>query len=329
MLTKSKKEILEKLYYNLESGFTSATKLWLRARKENAGISKSDVTKYLSTQPAYARHKQVPKPRTSIWSRWIQVSYPGELVAIDIWYLGVGTKSQFPHALVAVDALSKYAAIAPIRNLTAINTANAMEKIINNFKFKVHSLYSDRGKEFTGKPFRDMMKEKGIEIVFTSGINPSKTALAESFIRSMRLILGRLVTSQQESGWNAVKHTLTIYNNSPHSSIGNIAPDSVTMENSGKVLQTIINKRRNILGKSSKPMAPPKFEIDDVVRILELNKQGAFDKINIPRWSKELYRVYKVLPTMPRPSYILSNPVNGAILPGSYSEKSLQLRHNV
>ena len=211
--------------------------------------------------------------------------------------------------------------------MTAENTAKAMEKIIKNFKFTIISTYSDRGKEFIGKPFRDMLDRYKIKQIFTSGNNPSKTALAESLIRSLRIILGRLVTSG-EFGWSAVKHSLDIYNNSPHRSIGNRTPNSVTKANAGKILKFVTDKREKFMDKP-RMLAPPKFEVDDVVRILELNKQGAFDKINIPRWSKELYRVYKVLTTVPRPSYILSNPVNGAILPGSYPEKSLQLRHNV
>lgn len=327
MLTKSKKELLEKLYYDQKTGFTSAKKLWLISHKENSTISQTDVNQYLSTQPAYARHKQVPKPKSSIWNRWIHASYPGELVAVDIWYLGVGTKSQFPHALVAVDALSKVGGVAPVRNLTAKNTANAMAKILKNFKFNVHSLYSDMGSEFVGKQFRDYLKQKKIKIIYTTNNNPSKTGLAESFIRSMRIILGRIVTKGETIGWKAVTQALDIYNNTIQRSIGR-PPNTVTMENTGQVLKFILNKRRDRLSNHSL-LAPPKFETNDVVRKLELNKQGVFDKINLPRWSKELYRVHKVLPTLPRPSYILSDPGDGALLPGSYPEKSIQLRHNV
>lgn len=331
MLTKSKKEILEKLYYNSENGYVSAKKLWLIANQQNhSQISQADVDRYLSTQPAYAMHKQIPKPKSSIWNRWITVSYPGELVAIDIWYLGVATKAQFPLALVAVDALSKLADVAPIRILTAKNTANAMGKILENFKFKIHSAYSDKGSEFQGKAFRDFLAKNNIKIVYTSSNNPSKTGLAESFIRSMRIIVGRIVTGGvSKSGWNIVKQALAIYNNSIHRSIGR-SPNSVTMDNAPEVLRFILHKRKDQLAKNYKNIiAPPKFQVDDVVRVLTLNKQGVFDKINLPRWSKELYRVYKVLKTMPRPSYILSNPSSGAVLPGSFPEKSLQLRHNV
>lgn len=327
MLTKSKKVLLEKLYYDDNTGYTSAKKLWLVAHKQNPTISQTDVNQYLSTQPTYARHKQTPKPKPSIWDTWILVSYPGELVAVDTWFLGTGTKSQFPYALVAVDALSKYGAVSPMRILTAKNAANAMAKIIESFKFKIHSIFADKGAEFVGKPFRDFMKERDIKIVYTSGNNPSKTALAESFIRTLRIILGRVVTGGNH-GWKAIAQTVDIYNHTPHSSIANRTPDSVTKANAAQILRYVIDRRRDSLGKLDLT-TPPKFEKDDVVRLLELNKQGAFDKINLPRWSKELYRVYKVIPAMPRPRYILSDPSTGGILPGSYPEKSLQIRHNV
>ena len=67
----------------------------------------------------------------------------------------------------------------------------------------------------------------------TSCNNPSKTALAESLIRSLRIILGRIITGGG-SGWNAVKQSLDIYNNSPHRSIDNRTPNSVTMAEAGK-----------------------------------------------------------------------------------------------
>ena len=235
----------------------------MQARKTNSGISQQDVKRYLSTQPAYARHKQVPKPRTSIWDRWILASNPGQLVAIDGWFLGTGTKSQFSHALVVVDAFTKLAAVQPIRNMTAENTAKAMEKVIKNFKFRIITAYCDRGKEFIGKPFRDMLKRYNVRQIFTSGNNPSKTALAESLIRSLRIILGRIVTGGG-SGWNAVKQALDIYNNSPHRSIGNRIPNNVTMADSGKILKYITDKREQQMDKPS-ALAPPKFEKDDVV----------------------------------------------------------------
>ena len=147
MLTKSKKELLASIYYGQKTGYTSANKLWLQAHKENPTVSQEDVKRYLSNQPAYAMHKQVPKPRNSIWNQWIQAYNPGQLVAIDTWFLGTGTKSQFPHALVAVDAFTKFAAIQPVRILSAKNVANAMEKIIKKFKFKIHSTYSNHGVE--------------------------------------------------------------------------------------------------------------------------------------------------------------------------------------
>ncbi len=328
MLTKSKKVLLEKLYYNRETGYCSAIKLWRQANKEQPTITQADVKRYLSTQPAYAMHKQVPRPKKNIWNRWIQVSYPGQLVAIDTWFLGRGTKSQFPHALVAVDALSKFASVAPVRNLTAKNTANAMEKILDSFKFGVRSVFADMGVEFTGRPFRDMMKERGIDIVFTSGNNPSKTGLAESLIRSLRIILGRVVTGGG-SGWKSVAQSVEIYNNSPHSSINNRTPNSVTMEDAGKILEFVLNKRAKEIDEKGSFVTPAKFEKNDIVRKLEMDKKGAFDKINLPRWSKTLYRIEKVLPTMPRPSYILSDPLSGATLPGSFPENSIQLRYNL
>ena len=330
MLNKTKIELLEKLYHDKSHGFTSPVKLWRRTKKIAPNISLSDINKYLSTVPASARHKAIPKPKASIWNRFIHYSYPGELVAVDTWYLGPAIKSQFPFAIVAVDGLSKIAAVAPLRILKGKNSAKAMDKIIQNFKFKITSVLLDRGPEFVAHEFRNDMKDKGIKIIYTQGSNPSKTALAESLIRTLRIIVGRITTAGvNKRGWETVKQAVEIYNNSPHSSIGNRAPNSVTTDNYPMVLKTILEKRRDYIGKHDPKRAPPKFEKNDIVRKLELDKKGAFDKINLPGWSKTLYRIEKVIPTMARPSYVLSDPLSGAILPGSFAEKTIQLRHNL
>ena len=135
LLSKKKKNLLDKLYFDKKLGFGSMVDLYDRAKKH--GVTLSETRKYLSSVPAYSRHKTVPRPRNSIWNRWIHASYPGEVVAVDVWYLGTGTKSKFPHVLLAVDVFSKYGAVAPLFNLTSQNVAKAMEKIIDNFKFKI------------------------------------------------------------------------------------------------------------------------------------------------------------------------------------------------
>ena len=330
MLNKTKIELLEKLYFDKTKGFVSIVKLWAIAKKLNSDISLTDVKKYLSTIPSSASHKPVPKPQTSVWNRFIHYSYPGELVAVDTWYLGRAIKSQFPFALVAVDGLSKFAAVAPLRILKGKNSTRAMNTIIKKFKFKIKSLLADRGGEFTSHLFRKAMKDEDIKIIYTQGGNPSKTGLAESLIRTLRIIVGRITTSGiNRSGWESVKQAVEIYNNSPHSSIGERAPNDVTNENYPHVLKTILEKRRDYIGKHNPKFAPSKFKVNDVVRKLVIDKHGAFTKINEPKWSLSVFRILKVLPTSPRPSYILSDPSDGSVLPGSYPEKSLQLRHNV
>jgi hypothetical protein len=255
---------------------------------------------------------------------------PGELVAIDTWYLGPAIKSQFPFALVAVDGLSKIAAIAPLRILKGKNSTRAMISIIKNFKFQIKSLLADRGPEFISGIFRKAMQEKGIKIIYTQGNNPSKTGLAESLIRTLRIIVGRITTAGgNRTGWESVKQALVIYNNSPHSSIGNRVPNDITEENYPAALKTILEKRRDYIGKHDPKLEPPKFQLNDVVRKLVIEKHTPFTKVNEPKWSSSVYRIYKVYASSPRPSYLLSDPSDGSVLPGSYPEKSLQLRHNV
>ena len=67
----------------------------------------------------------------------------------------------FCYILVVVDVLSKYAWIEPLGDKTARNVTSAFEKILDRANPRVPVyLQSDRGKEFVGSAFQNILKKK-------------------------------------------------------------------------------------------------------------------------------------------------------------------------
>ena len=85
-----------------------------------------------------------------------------------------------------MDVLSKYTWIEPLRDKTARNVASAFEKILDRASLRVPLyLQSDRGKEFVGSAFQNILKKSNIQ--FRVARNPDiKAAIVERLNRTLR-----------------------------------------------------------------------------------------------------------------------------------------------
>ena len=95
--------------------------------------------------------------------------------------------------------------------------------------------------------------------------------------------------------------------------------DQVLLEKQGQVLNV---KLRQKLELESKMIDVPRLRIGQLVRIKE--ETSKFAKSNIPKFSKEVYKVEKVLPHSPTPGYVLRSTSTYAVLPGSFNYYQLQ-----
>ena len=88
------------------------------------------------------------------------------------------------HLLCAIDLLSKYAFVVPLKDEKGATIANAFQSILDNSKRKPNKICVDQGIDFYNKSFKKWLKDKNIEMYST--INEGKSVVAERFIRTLK-----------------------------------------------------------------------------------------------------------------------------------------------
>ena len=165
---------LRDLYYNPETGYQSAEKLFKDIQKHNFGINRKGVQRWLEAQPAYTQHKRVIKshPKRKTWVRDL-----GEQLQIDLIFMGIENNESkwakendgYGYIVVAIEVLSRYAFAVPTRKKESMEVTPATETILKEF-YKHFGRYpkfivSDYGVEFTNNSFKKMLKKYPAEYV--------------------------------------------------------------------------------------------------------------------------------------------------------------------
>ena len=95
------------------------------------------------------------------------------------------------YLLCAIDLLSKYAWIIPIKDKEGTSIVNAFKKIISEKseaeskgQRKPNKIWVDQGSEFCNKSFKDFLKINKIEMYST--YNKGESVVAERFIRTLK-----------------------------------------------------------------------------------------------------------------------------------------------
>ena len=88
------------------------------------------------------------------------------------------------YLLVAVDVLSRFLRVVPMRSKSAPDAAKAFEKMIE--KVQPQKVWSDKGTEFKGA-FKNLCVKRGIATYTTA--SETKSAFAERNIRSLKNIM--------------------------------------------------------------------------------------------------------------------------------------------
>ena len=104
-----------------------------------------------------------------------------------------------------------------------------------------------------------------------------------------------------------------IHNNTPHSS-HQFAPAAVNKKNEGEVFSNLY--KRLVKAKPQKPV----FNLNDKVRLS--GKRIAFKKHYLPNYSDQIFKIAKIKPTLPVPTYKLMTE-DGRILDSSYTKEEI------
>ena len=162
---------------------------------------------------------------------------------------------------------------------------------------------------------QDWLKKKSVQL-FHSENDDMKACLAERLIRTIRSPIAHVMTDRQSHEfYDVLPAIVRTYNDSLHRSHG-FTPNSVNDSNSLKVFNALYAKSLLL-----KPRRPKLYD-GDTVRIAMT--KTIFDKGYAPNFSKELFRIVKVIRKKPFPVYRIES-ITGETIHGIFYEQELCL----
>ena len=148
--------------------------------KNLSKLSMKKVSLYLETKPSFTKYRssRLRFPRLKVI-----VNDLNEVWSVDIAFVDKFAKYNrgVKCLLVAVDCLSRYLKVEPLKTKYATETAEAFKKTIKHKQPK--NVWVDDGTEFLGA-FKDLCNKRGIHLYST--FSEKKSAFAERKIRSLK-----------------------------------------------------------------------------------------------------------------------------------------------
>ena len=155
------------------------------------------------------------------------------------------------YLLCAIDLLSKYAWVIPIKDKNVTSIVNAFQKIISERR-KLNKTWVDQGSEFYDKSFKDFLKINNIEIYST--YSEGKSVVAERSIRTLKNKIFKHMTAISKTVYvDVLDDIVNKYNNTVRKTI-KMKPIDVTSHSYAECNE-----------ESNKKY--PKFKVGDHVRI--------------------------------------------------------------
>ena len=273
----------------------------------NLKTTKSKKTVRKELGETYALHYPLIKkfPRNKFIANGIDSVWQADLVDMKAF----SRKNEgFSYILTVIDVFSKYAWAIPLKNKTGTEVTNAFRSIFEErIPKKIHV---DKGKEFHNKILKSLLNKHDIALYSTE--STMKASIIERFNRTLKEKMWRVFTFLNKQIYiDSLPGLVDNYNNSFHRTIKH-KPSAVSKLNEYDVwlnLYGCTNSSINIT-----------YNQNDLVRISR--KKYIFDKGYTHNWSKEIFKIKKVIPVDP-PKYILQDS-KGQEVVGRFYSKELQ-----
>ena len=176
------------------------------------------------------------------------------------------------YLLCAIDLLSKYAWVVPLKDKKGVSIVNAFQKIISEGR-KANKIWVDQGSKFYNNSFKDLLKINNTEMYST--YNEGKSVVAERFIGTLKNKICKKMTAISKNVYFDVLDDIV---NKFHRTI-KMKPTDVTGDSYAEYNEDS-NKK------------DPKFKVGDHVRISKY--KNIFAKGYASNWLEEVFVVGKI-----------------------------------
>ena len=291
----------QKFYTN--SNYPSAYGSVNRLIKET-GLKRKTVETYLKTNSTYTKFKQTRHrfPRLKVQSYRLNEIWSLDLA--DMQSLSADNKNT-RYLLVAVDTLSRFLRVQPMKNKYATTTRRAFATMTT--KIRPEKVWTDDGKEFLGS-FKQFCEQKKIILYQTR--NEKKSAFAERNIRSIKSLIYKYLNENHTSSYIDNLQNVVNVINSRVNRVTGLAPKKVTKQHTSFLVSLTLNEK----------IQKPKFSVGETVRIKRNIK--TFHRGYQIQFSHEIFRIDKVL-TLNPPTYRVVSHETSEAIDGRFYEAEL------
>ena len=256
-------DLLKQLYFNPETGFISAQKLYKKAKDIDSSITLKQVREWYANQ---SEVQQFQEKRTKLDTFKISSQNPNSWqIDLAFWKKAV--------LLTAININSRIGYAKLLENKRSSTVLVALKDFTKSHEVDI--ITSDNGKEFMNDQVQRFFKENGIEHFNNEAGDHTTLGKIERFNRTLKQ---RLTKIDKTLTKKLLSDVIRNYNNTEHSSI-----KATPMEMKGEIIRSELNHNQHVMDVIS-----DNFNIGDNVRYKLAQK--TFSKESA-KWSKTVYQI--------------------------------------
>ena len=228
---------LRDLYYNPETGFQSAEKLYQKAKEEGINVSRKIVKEWLTTQDTYTKFKPIIKKHKYAKTFVKDLGDQLQMDLVDLIKYNKENKGYY-WILTGIEILSRYAFAIPVYRKDKENMTEGVARMLTKYKTRFlrypKLIQFDEGKEFYNVGVKSLLRD-AYNIKYFSTYSSKKAAIVERFNRTLKTIMWKYFDANNTHEWLDVLDSLVKnYNSNINRGIG-MKPMDVNQENKKEI----------------------------------------------------------------------------------------------
>lgn len=271
-------EKLKQLFYDPETGFVDATKLYKKAKQVGLNVNRKQVDAFYKDQAINQVLKPVRRPKqfSSVVAGFPSDQYQMDLMVYDRFRSPQG---HYQYILCVIDIYSRYADAVALTSKGAGPVLEGVKRVFDRMGAP-RVLWCDNGPEFANADMEAYTEAQGVEVRFTDPYEINKNAVVERFNGTLARQLQKVRATTKNYNWQTyLDKVVKNYNTTEHST-------------TGQTPLALWEDRKGVASKQRVKWMDPKFAEGDKVRLVE--KKTVFTKGDAFTYSGKVYVVNAV-----------------------------------
>jgi len=274
---------IEEYYENFN--YPSADKLLKLMKGDKLDITKKQIVDYLNKKEEVQIFKESKKSKLKMG--FITAMAPNELWQIDIFYMMKYHKqnNEFKYILCCVDVFTRKAYAIPMKTKDILEVIKSIKLFFKQAYTTPYIITSDSDTTFLSKECQNLFLENDISHHTVPIGDHAGLGIVDRFARTLKTILHKRFIKYNTTNWiDVLASVIEKYNNTPHSSLGDLKPNDITLDNADNIADIV---DINAMKRHNKSTFKNEFSNGDKVRI----KLGGFHKKTEGQYSDDIYIV--------------------------------------